>query len=345
MNFASDNTAGVAPPILEALVKANAGFSLGYGNDDWTRRVEKRLSEVFERDVTAFLVPTGTAANALALVHVSPPWGAVFCHEDSHVAADECGAVEFFGGVKLIDLPGAACKLLPDTIREALTGFRGPPHSVTPSALTITQATEVGTVYGNAEVRALADLAHERGMVLHMDGARFANALVHLGCSPAEATWKAGVDVLSFGATKGGALAAEAVIFFDPARAAGMASRRKRAGLLISKHRFVATQIEAYLANDTWLALARHANGMAERLAKKLTEIGIAPVWPVQANELFVRLSKDADARLKAKGASYYPWPDRGLPQGMPGTLVRLVTSFATTAEEVEQFVATARAP
>jgi threonine aldolase len=345
MNFASDNTAGVAPRILEALVRANDGFALGYGNDDWTRRVERRLADLFEREVAAFLVPTGTAANALALAHVSPPWGAVLCHAESHIATDECGAPEFFSGTKLIEIAGEACKITPAAVEATLARFRGPPHSVTPAVLSVTQSTEVGTLYGNAEVQALAGIAHGRGMAVHMDGARFANAVVALGCSPAEATWKAGVDVLSFGATKGGALGAEAVVFFDPARGAGMASRRKRGGQLVSKHRFLAAQMEAYLADDLWLTLARHANRMAAELDRKLAAIGIGAVWPVQANELFVKLPRAADARLKAAGAAYYPWPASGLPQGTVGAdeiLVRLVTSFATTAEEVDRFVAAA---
>jgi threonine aldolase len=345
MNFASDNTAGIAPPILDAIVRANPGFALGYGNDEATRRVEKRLAALFEHEVAVLLVPTGTAANALALAHVSPPWGAVLCHAESHIATDECGAPEFFGGMKLIEIEGDACKITPEGFNAALARGRGAPHSVTPSALSLTQSTEVGTLYGNAEVRMLADIAHGRGMAVHMDGARFANAVAALGCSAAEATWKAGVDVLSFGATKGGALGAEAVVFFDPARAAGMASRRKRAGHLISKHRFLAVQMEAYLADDLWLALARHANRMAADLDRKLAAIGVTPVWPVQANELFVKLPRAADARLKAAGAAYYPWPTSGLPQGTVGSdeiLVRLVTSFATTSEEVDRFAETA---
>lgn len=344
MNFASDNAAGIAPPILQALAAANTGFALGYGNDDWTRGVERRFAELFEREVAVFLVPTGTAANALALAHVSPPWGAVLCHAESHVATDECGAVEFFAGVKLIEIAGEGAKITQEALRATLARGRGAPHSVTPSALSLTQATELGTVYTHSELRALAEIAHARGLAVHMDGARFANALVRLGGSAAEATWKAGVDVLSFGATKGGALAAEAVIFFDPARAAGMPSRRKRAGHLLSKHRFLAAQIEAYLADDLWLRLARHANAMAQRLAEGLAAIGVAPAWPVEANEVFARLPRPADARLRAAGASYYAWPETGVALAPDEILVRLVTSFATTAEEVDGFVALARA-
>jgi threonine aldolase len=218
MNFASDNTAGVAPPILRALTQANDGFALGYGNDDLTRKVENRLSDLFEREVAVFLVPTGTAANALALAHVSPPWGAILCHAESHVAADECGAPEFFGGgLKLIGLAGEGCKIAAARLKDALeAGPWGGPHHVSAAALSLTQATEAGTIYRVEEVRALADLAHAHGLAVHMDGARFANAVAETNATPAEMTWRAGVDVLSFGATKGGALAAEAVVFFDP---------------------------------------------------------------------------------------------------------------------------------
>jgi threonine aldolase len=349
MNFASDNTAGVAPPILEAIVAANRGFALGYGRDAATARVTQRLSEVFERDVAVFLVATGTAANALALAHLSPPWGAALCHDECHLVTDECGAPEFFGGgLKLIGLPGEGAKISLATLTAALErGPWGGPHHVTASALSLTQATEAGTIYRVEEIRGLAALAHERGLAVHMDGARFANALVRMNVSPAEATWKSGVDVLSLGATKAGALAAEAIVFFDPARAANMSERRKRGGHLVSKHRFVAAQLEAFFADDLWRSLACHANGMADRLAAALTAAGAAPVWPVEANEVFVVLSREADARLQAAGASYYPWSSQSLPAGITvgadQVMVRLVTSFATTADQIAQFVSLIR--
>ncbi|MEX0589864.1 MAG: low specificity L-threonine aldolase [Xanthobacteraceae bacterium] len=347
MYFASDNAAPVAPEILQALARANTGFSPAYGNDDWTRAVERRMSELFEREVATFLVATGTAANALAVAHCCQPWNSVLCHAESHLATDEAGAPEFFGGgLKLNNLPGANGKLAPDTIRAALARGRGVPHSVIPGVLSLSQSTEFGTVYRNAEVRALADIAHKRGLAVHMDGARLANALVSLGDTPAEATWKAGVDVLSFGATKCGALAAEAVIFFDPKRAQGMPSRRKRGGQLISKQRYIAAQFDAFLRDDLWLELARHANAAAARLAKGLTEIGLKPVWPVEANEAFIVLSPEHDRRLKAAGATHAPWQSEFLP---PGTMiaqghriVRLVTSFATTDADIEKFLAAA---
>jgi threonine aldolase len=346
MNFASDNTAKVAPQIMAALAQANEGFVLGYGADPWTKRVEKRFAEIFKRDVAVFLVPTGTASNALALAHVTPPWGAVFCHEGSHIATDECGAPEFFGhGLKLVGLSGEASKLAPATLKAALEKPQwGAPHHVAPSALSLSQATEVGTIYRPHETRELADLAHAHGLAVHVDGARFGNALARMNVSPDEATWKVGVDVLSFGATKGGALAAEAVIFFDPARGAEMARRRKRGGHLLSKHRFIAAQMEAFLADDLWLNLARHANSMADRLSDALAAAGFAPVWPVEANEVFAILPKVVCERLKRKGAAFYERTMNGPPENAPSgdgyTLVRLVASFATSASDVEQFVA-----
>src|SRR6516165_9678048 len=244
MEFASDNAAGVAPAILDALVRANAGFAIAYGDDSATRRLERRFSELFERDVAVFLVSTGTAANALALAHVSPPWGAVLCHTEAHAIVHECGAPEFFGGgLRLIGIEGEGCKLKPQTVEAALDRHFGlRPHQLVPAALSLTQASEFGTIYQIDEIAALSALAHGRGMAVHMDGARFANAVARLGVPPAEVSWRAGVDVLSFGATKGGALAAEAVVFFDPAHAAAMAERRKRGGHLVSKHRFIAAQ-------------------------------------------------------------------------------------------------------
>jgi threonine aldolase len=349
MNFASDNTAGIAAPILEAIGNANSGYALGYGNDDWTRRVERRFAEIFEREVAVFLVPTGTVANALALAHLTPPWGAVLCHAESHVATDECGAPEFFGGgTKLVGLSGEGSKIAAATLRAALEAQWGGPHHVSPAVLSLSQATESGTIYRAAEIRELADIAHARGMAVHVDGARIGNALARMNVSPAEATWKAGVDALSFGATKGGAMGAEAVIFFDPARGANMPDRRKRGGALASKHRFIAAQIEAFLEGDLWLKLARHANAMADALGSGLASAGCKPVWPVEANEVFAKLPAALDGKLKAAGAAYYPWQSESLPADLnvgPGeTVVRLVTSFQTTKDDVDKFLAIVRA-
>ena len=351
MNFASDNTAGIAPEIVAAITRANEGNALAYGNDAWTKRVELRFSELFEREVAVFLVPTGTAANALALAHLTPPWGAVLCHAESHIATDECGAPEFFGGgIKLIGLPGEACKIAPAMLETALAqGQWGGPHHVTPAVLSLSQATEAGTIYRPEEIQRLAEIAHARGLALHLDGARLGNALAALNVSPAQATWQAGVDALSFGATKGGALAAEAGVFFDPARAGGMSERRKRGGHLVSKHRFVAAQMEAYLADELWLKLARGANSMAARLASGLASVGFSAVWPVETNEVFVMLPRPVQDRLRAAGASFYAWTTHSLPPAISvsgdASLVRLVTSFATTERQLNDFLAALCAP
>lgn len=340
MNFASDNAAPVAQPILDAIARANAGCALGYGNDDWTHTVERRLSEIFERDVAAFLVPTGTAANALALAHIAPPWGVVFCHAESHIATDECGAPEFFGGFKLAGLPGEAGKIAPDTLKAALAGYGGhSPHQMVAAALSITQVTEAGTIYRVDEIAALSEIAHARALAVHMDGARFANALIRLNATPAQMTWQAGVDVLSFGATKGGAMGAEAVVIFDPARAAFFGERRKRGGHLLSKHRFLGAQFAAFLDGGLWLDLARHANTMASELAEKLAALGLSPVFPVDANLVFVALPRALDTKLRAAGASYYVRPSETLCLPADTVLARLVTSFATRQDDVERFV------
>jgi len=345
MNFASDNTAGIAPEILQALVSGNDGFALGYGNDDVTREVERRIGEIFEHDVAIFLVPTGTAANALALAHVSPPWGAVFAHSEAHILTDECGAPEFFGGgLKLVGMPGVGCKIAPETLASTISHYLGhTPHQVVPAAFSCAQASEAGTIYRPGEIVALTKIAHAHGMKVHMDGARFTNALVRMNASPADVTWKAGVDVLSFGATKGGALAAEAVVFFDRAEARNMAERRKRAGHLLSKHRFLSLQFKSFLADDCWLRLARHANAMADRLASGLAAAGRPPVWPVEANLVFIVLPRAVETHLKTAGARYYVRNSESLPDqsvlGPDQCLIRLVASFATREEEVDHFV------
>ncbi|WP_404384559.1 threonine aldolase family protein [Caenispirillum salinarum] len=337
-NFGSDNVTGAHPKVMEALAKAADGPAIPYGGDDWTARVETRLREVFEApDLRAFPVATGTAANSLALACVTPPWGAVLCHQDAHVNVDECGAPEMFtAGAKLIALPGADAKLTPEAMAAplALAAARDV-HRVRPTAVTLTQATEAGTVYSPAEVSAIAEAAHGAGLAVHMDGARFANALVSLGCSPAEATWKQGVDMLSFGATKNGCWAAEAVVFFKPDLAEDFAYRRKRAGHLFSKMRFVSAQLEAYLEGDLWLANARHANACAARLADGLTAAGVRLAHPVQANEIFAHMPADARERVKAAGFLVIPWPDLG------PDAVRMVCAFNTREEDVDRLIAT----
>jgi threonine aldolase len=345
MEFESDNAAGAAPAILDAMVRANAGYAKAYGDDAITGRLERRLCELFERDVAVFLAGTGTAANALALAHLTPPWGAVLCHSEAHAIVHECGAPEFFGGgLRLVGVDGDTGKLQPAAVAAALDRHFGlRPHQISPAALSLTQASECGTVYRTDEIMALAALAHDRGLAVHMDGARFGNAVARLGVTPAQASWRCGIDVLSFGATKGGALAAEAIVVFDPARADALAERRKRGGHLISKHRFVAAQFEAYLSDGLWLRLAAHANRMADRLAATLAAAGFKPLWPVDANIVFVLLPLALHERLQAGGAHYYViHTHRSDPANVPSgfVLARLVTSFATTETSVDNFIA-----
>jgi len=338
VNFRSDNVSGIAPEILAAIAAANNGDAPSYGADPITDRVARRFTEIFEREVAVFPLATGTAANALALAAVTPPWGAVYCHEESHVQTDECGAPEFYaGGAKLIALPGADAKLSPAAV-EARMIEQGVVHHAQPAAISISQATEAGTLYTPAEVTALGALARRRGLALHMDGARFANAVAALGCTPAEITWRAGVDVLSFGATKNGALAAEAVIFFDPAKAADFAYRRKRGGHLFSKMRFLSAQLDAYLADDLWLRNGRHANRVAARLADGLAQIAGARLrHPTQANEVFVELPEKAIRALAQAGFGFYRWG------GESSLCLRLVAAFDSRLEDAEALIALAR--
>jgi len=341
MNFTSDNCYGAAPQILAALAAANQGAVTSYGEDPVTARVAASLSRIFEREVAAFPVVTGTAANALALATLCPPHGAIFCHEKAHIAVDECGAAEFFShGAKLVLLAGEHAKLTPQAIAAALPGFQGGVHSVKPSVISITQATELGTVYTPGEVRALGDFAHGHGMTLHMDGARFANAVAYLGCSAAELTWKAGIDAMSFGATKNGALGAEAVVFFDKSTAGDLEYRRKRGGHLLSKMRFISAQLDAYLTNGLWLANARASNALAQRLANGLAKIaGVELAHPVQANAVFAHLPDAMAARLRDAGAQFYDWS----PPAGGRALARLVCSFATPQADVERFLEVAK--
>ncbi len=350
LDFTSDNSSGAHPAILEALVAANSGPAAAYGADEWTKRAEKALSKLFEREVAVFLVATGTAANALALSAVTDPWGAVLCHEFAHIAADECGAPEFFAaGAKLVGLPGAAGKLTPAALQDALAMMpRGVVKQVQPQALSLSQATECGALYTAAEISALADIAHSAGMAVHMDGARFANALVSLGLTPAQMSWKAGVDVLSFGATKNGALACEAVIFFDPAKAQNFAYRRKRGGHTLSKGRLLGAQMEAYLKDGLWLDLARQANARAAELEAGLAALpGVRMPWKREINEVFAIVPNAMHARLIAAGGRFHPWTPRALETGQrPGpdeAFIRLIPSFATPAEAVVALLAAAR--
>jgi len=332
--FISDNMAGAAPRIAQAVADAAAGQVLPYGNDPFTDSARRGLSEIFERNVDMFPVCTGSAANGLSLAALTPPWGSVLSHPDSHINHDECGAPEFFtGGAKLVGVPGPDSKIDPEALRVAVRRRAGDVHSVQPSVVSISQATESGSVYSLDEIRRLSAIARDAGLRVHMDGARFANALDHLGVTPAEMTWKAGIDVLSFGATKNGAMTADAVVSFDPALATELAFRAKRAGQLVSKMRFQAVQIDAYLTDDLWLHNARQANAMATRLGDGLKAIpGAGLLATPQANILFCRLPDQVTAGLLAEGYAFYH--DRWEPG-----IVRFVTAFSHGADDIDQLL------
>ncbi len=350
MNFASDNVYGASPEVIDAIVAANSGAQPSYGVDDYTKRAEEMFSEVFARDVTVLLMATGTAANALGLSAITPSYRAVLCHAESHVMIDECAATEFYtGGAKLIPIWDEDGKITADGLRKTLseTGSR-PPHHIQAASISLTQATESGTVYALDELSDLTTIARDHGLKVHMDGARFANAVAALGCTPAEMTWGSGIDVLTFGMTKNGALAADALVFFNQALAESAPFTRMRSGHLWSKGRFLGAQFSAMLEGDLWLENARHANAMAKLLAEGLEAVeGVRLSCPVDANELFPVLPVKLHQTLLDAGAVYGTWPGDG-PKG-PGTigdgevLVRFVTSFMTTQDDVERLLAAAR--
>ncbi|MBT4042409.1 MAG: low specificity L-threonine aldolase [Rhodospirillaceae bacterium] len=339
MNFSSDNASGVAPQIMAALAAANEGHAMAYGADPITKAAEAAFTDLFGRELAVFPVATGTAANALALSALTPPWGQIYCHRNAHIEEDEAGAPELFsGGAKLALLDGDGGKIEPETLATAIAGAGfGVQHHSQPSALSLTQATEAGTIYDLDEIAALSGIAHNAGLSVHMDGARFANAVAHLGCSPAAATWQAGVDVLSFGATKNGAMAAEAVVFFDPDMAEDFLYRRKRGGHLFSKMRYLSAQLVAYLQDDLWLENARHANACAQTLSQGLAALdGAHLVHPVQANEIFVTLPERVLNALKTASVGFHSWGNEGLS--------RFVCAFNTDAADVERTLKIAQA-
>lgn len=328
MNFRSDNTAPIAPEILAAIGAANDGAAPAYSEDTLSRDLDGAFSEVFEREVRIFTVASGTAANALALASLTPPWGSVLCHAEAHIECDECGATEFYsGGAKLALAGGAHAKITAVALEEAAARNAPSIHAAKPSALSVTQATERGAVYTPEEIAQLTGIARREQMRVHMDGARFANAVASLGCAPADITWRAGVDVLSFGATKNGAMAAEAVVLFDLERAGEVARRRKRAGHLLSKGRFVAAQLHAYLKDGLWLRLAQRSNALAKRLGESAGAILSAPV---QTNQVFIKPGVDALAKLRAAGVDFYEWGREGSGE------VRLVVSWNQSEAEVD---------
>lgn len=342
MHFGSDNQAGVSPPILQALVDCNSGTQAAYGNDDFSQRAEQALSQAFGTPVKAFFVTTGTAANCLALSTIAQPWNAVVCHDMAHIAVDENSAPAFFtGGARLLPLTTPSGKLSAADLDTFLQTYPAEaPHNILPSAISISQVSENGLVYRPDEIRALAASARARQLRVHMDGARLANAVAALDCHPADITWKAGVDVLSLGASKNGALMAEAVVFFDHALAEHFRIRIKRSGQLVSKGRMMGAQFCAWLQDDHWLDLARQANTVASALAKALAATGVARLtWPTQANEVFAILPRSLFAHLQAQGVRCADWYATSVP---PGThlaadeiVVRFVTSWSSTLDDV----------
>jgi len=328
MRFFSDNAAAAHPKVLEAIADANR-LDTAYDGDEWSRRLDGAFSDLFGTEVRAFWVTTGTAANCLALAALCPPYGGILCHRDAHIEVDEAGAPAFFtGGAKLILLDGDGAKLTPPAIAEACNRIRDDVHQVQPAAISITNATEYGLVYRAQEVSAIGDLAKKRRLALHMDGARLANAVASTGDSLADLTWRAGVDALSFGFVKNGGLNAEALILFRTELADEIAVRRKRAGHLLSKGRYLAAQLLAMLEGDLWLDNARAANGAAQQLAKAAPQ---RLVYPVEANELFLKVSEEEAERLRAMGADFYEWG--------PGE-IRFVTSWDAQAASVEKLAA-----
>ena len=334
IDYRSDNTGRAAPEILEALVRANTGTALGYGADEWTARLQERFRELFEAPVRVFPVATGTAANALSLAAASPSWGLVYCSEAAHINTAEANAAGFFGGgLKLVPVAGPHGRVDPDAFARSLAAIQpGQLHRGQPAAVNITQASDVGTVYPLAEIRAVAEIAKRRRLKVHMDGARFANALARLECSPAEMSWRAGVDILSFGATKNGGALCDAIVVFNPELADGLAVQLRRAGQVWSKMRFASAQLMAYVENGLWLQLAAASNAVAARIAGGIEAVpGLRLVAPVEVNELFLELPGAAMDALEREGFQFY----RRSP-----TLARFVCRFDTSEAEADALIA-----
>ena len=335
IKFASDNVAGACPEVLDAVLKANDGDSTPYGNDQISAELQKKFSELFEKDVIVFPTASGTAANALALATITPSYGNIYCHKLSHINTDECGAPEFYtGGGKLVTLNGINGKITPEELDKAITG-KGIVHHTQPASVSITQVCETGEVYQLDEIKQISEVAHKHNLHMHMDGARFANALTSLNCTPAEMTWKSGIDVLSFGATKNGCLAAEAIIFFNKDLVGNIAFLMKRAGHLLSKMRFVSAQLDAYISNDVWLKNARHANKMGKKLSEGLAKHNsIKLAYPTEANEVFAKFPRNMIEHLNSEG--YKMNEDE-----LDGQAVRLVAAWNTQESDVDQLLET----
>jgi threonine aldolase len=332
MFFMSDNAASPCPEVLAAVVAAAPAATAGYDGDAISARLDDAFGRVFGRACTVLPVGTGTAANALALSVMVPPFGAVVCHQEAHIHVDECGAPEFFtGGAKLLLMPGAQGRMTPAGLDAGLATHRGDVHQVQARALSVTQATEAGTVYAPDALALLGDQARARGWRLHMDGARFANAVAHLGCHPGDVSWRVGVDILSFGMIKNGGMTAEALVVFAPELVNELQFRRKRAGQMPSKGRFQAAQLLAMVEDDVWLRNARLANAGAARLAAAAAG---RLLYPVEANEVFVQLQAGEPERLRALGFGFYDWGAAGSNE------VRFVVAWDTPAADVDALAA-----
>jgi threonine aldolase len=337
IDYRSDNTGRAAPQILEALVQANHGTALGYGADGWTATLQQRFSELFETAVRVFPVATGTAANALALAALGPSWGIVYCSEVAHINTSEANATSFFGGgVKLTPIGGENGKINPELLAQALAGISPAQlHRGQPSAVNLTQATDLGGVYTLDEIRAVADVAKRHGLKLHMDGARFANAVARLGCSPAEPTWRSGIDIMSFGATKNGGALCDAIVVFSPDLADSLGIQLRRAGQVWSKMRFASAQLIAYVENGLWLEMARASNRIATRIAAGLREIPAARLLaPIEANEIFLKLPGATMDALEADGFQFYR---------RSSSIARFVCRYDTTETEADALLVALR--
>lgn len=346
MFFASDNGGAVAPEIMNAVNEANQGYASAYGADDIMARVTAKIRTQFEApDAAVYLVPTGTAANALALATLAEPWQSIYCHKNAHIEEDECGAPEFYtGGAKLVLIDGKDAIMDPAHLQHRINNTANVGvHNVQLGPVSITSTTENGTVYSLEEIKTLTGIAKAAGQHCHLDGARFANAMVSLGCTPAEMTWKAGIDVVSFGGTKNGCMGVEAVILFDPSMAQEFELRRKRGGHLFSKHRYLSAQMDAYLTDYLWIKLAHQANDMAAYFETELSKIdGTSLLHPRHANMLFASWSRGKHRALHDAGASYYFWPfDQSLIGDDSENLsARLVCNWSTTKADIDQFIA-----
>lgn len=337
MTFKSDNTSGICPEILEKIAAVNHATADAYGGDAITLKVKQQFNDLFEKEVSVFFMATGAAANCLALSSLTPPFGAILCHEHAHITSDETNAPELFtGGAKLLSLPGQHGKICPDSLAPLIHNLLAMrPHNPLPTVLSLTQSTEAGTVYTIDELATLISIAKQYHLYVHMDGARFANAVVTLNDSPANLTWRLGVDVLSFGGTKNGALAAEAVVFFNQDLAKNMDYQQRRFGQLISKMRFFSCQFNALFENDLWLKNARHANHMAQLLLKKLVSFSdVELIHPVDANEIFVKMPITLAQRLRDQGLQFYDWSFAE----EPIKTYRFVTSFNTKEKALDNF-------